>query len=216
MERHAASIEQDQLLTGLARLGQYLRVSSREVGQESGLTPTQIQILNLLKRRGATGMKALAREMAIKAPTLTDSVLALERKGLVKRRPSSADRRVMLAELTDKGLARANAVSGWPAPLLDVVSTLSPEEAGMLQRSLVKLISHLQDTGQISVQRMCVSCKYFRPNAHKNHEKPHHCAFVDAPFGDRALRVDCDDFESANEKQAEAAKTILNSGESAG
>ena len=46
---------------------------------------------------------------------------------------------------------------------------------------------------------MCVSCRFFQPHAHpEDAERPHHCAFVDAPFGDRALRVDCPEHDAAS------------------
>jgi hypothetical protein len=41
---------------------------------------------------------------------------------------------------------------------------------------------------------MCATCVFFRPDVHDDPERPHHCAFVDAPFGDRQLRLDCDDY----------------------
>jgi hypothetical protein len=32
---------------------------------------------------------------------------------------------------------------------------------------------------------------------HPEAAEPHHCAFVDAPFGNRALRLDCAEHEQA-------------------
>jgi hypothetical protein len=50
---------------------------------------------------------------------------------------------------------------------------------------------------------MCVYCRFFRPYAHPDDpEQPHHCAFVNAPFGDRALRVDCPEYEDADPARA--------------
>jgi hypothetical protein len=57
------------------------------------------------------------------------------------------------------------------------------------------MIRTLQERGEIPVSRMCVTCRFFRPNVHAHPEPPHHCAFVDAPFGDRELRLDCADHE---------------------
>jgi len=50
---------------------------------------------------------------------------------------------------------------------------------------------------------MCVTCRYFRPNAHDDPERPHHCAFVEAAFGDRNLRVDCLDHDPAGAEVTE-------------
>jgi hypothetical protein len=45
--------------------------------------------------------------------------------------------------------------------------------------------------------------KQFRPYAHPDPRAPHHCAFVDAPFGDGQLRVDCPDQTPAEAGQEE-------------
>jgi hypothetical protein len=66
---------------------------------------------------------------------------------------------------------------------------------------LVKMIRTLQERGEIPVSRMCVTCRFFRPRVHDDPTRPHHCAFVDAPFGDRSLRLECADHEAAPEGQ---------------
>jgi hypothetical protein len=48
---------------------------------------------------------------------------------------------------------------------------------------------------------MCISCRFFKPNAHANPKKPHHCDFVNAAFGDASLRLECDDHEAATAEQ---------------
>jgi hypothetical protein len=73
------------------------------------------------------------------------------------------------------------------------VEGLDSEEQAALLRILVKMIRVLQDQGAIPVARMCASCRFFRPHAHPDPDRPHHCAFVDAPFGDRELRLECPD-----------------------
>ena len=69
-----------------------------------------------------------------------------------------------------------------------------------MQRALIGLIRALQVARAIPVQRMCVTCAHFRPHAHDDADSPHHCAFVDAAFGDAALRIDCGDHEDAAEE----------------
>lgn len=49
-------------------------------------------------------------------------------------------------------------------------------------------------TGAYSRARMCVTCTDFRPDVNDDPVRPHHCAFVDAAFGDGETRVDCADF----------------------
>lgn len=85
----------------------------------------------------------------------------------------------------------------WPDLLLGAVGVLDEAEAAVFLKALLKVIRQLQERGRISPARMCVTCRYFRPDVHDDPERPHHCAFVDAPFGDRNLRVDCGDHEPA-------------------
>jgi hypothetical protein len=68
---------------------------------------------------------------------------------------------------------------------------LDAGEREVFQRALVKMIRSLQIQGRIPVARMCLGCRFFRPYAHASSSAPHHCAFVDAPFGDAELRLDC-------------------------
>ncbi|MGA7385021.1 MAG: hypothetical protein WBW81_10175 [Methylocella sp.] len=77
------------------------------------------------------------------------------------------------------------------------MADLTDAEQASLLKTLIKLIRSLQLRNAIPPQRMCVTCKYFRPNAHPEGAEPHHCAFVDAPFGNRALRLDCGEHEQA-------------------
>jgi hypothetical protein len=64
------------------------------------------------------------------------------------------------------------------------------------------MIRTLQERGRIPVARMCVSCRYFQPFRYPDPDRPHHCAFVDAPFGDGELRLDCPDHAAAPAEQA--------------
>src|SRR3546814_1625669 len=87
-------------------------------------------------------------------------------------------------------------VAVWPDALLGAVEMLDDGERAAFLKGLTKMIGALQTRGTIPVQRMCVSCAHFRPNVHSDAATPHHCAFVDAAFGDASLRLDCEDRKS--------------------
>jgi hypothetical protein len=55
----------------------------------------------------------------------------------------------------------------------------------------------LQQRQLIAPQRTCVACRHFRENVAPGTSSPHFCALVGAPMGDRHLRVDCAEYESA-------------------
>jgi hypothetical protein len=119
----------------------------------------------------------------------------LERKGFVHRLADPADGRATIVKAAPDALPKANAAVSMHTAA--AVAELSEGEHTSLLKTLIKLIRSLQLRNAIPPQRMCVTCKYFCPNMYPDERAPHHCAFVDAAFGDRALRLDCADHEEA-------------------
>jgi DNA-binding MarR family transcriptional regulator len=186
----------ERLLDGLERLALVLRADARKSSASLGLNPAQDALLRLLLTRPA-GLRvhALAEHLGVRQPTITDSVIALERKGLVRRHVDPADARATLVKSSPRAsLQRGTKFRSQAAAAL---ADLSEAEQVSLLKILIKVIRSLQLYGAIPPQRMCVTCKYFRANAHPEAEAPHHCAYVDAPFGDRALRLDCAEHDPA-------------------
>jgi DNA-binding MarR family transcriptional regulator len=184
---------------GLAKIGMALKQRAWAEAGGRGLNPTQGQILALL-RANPDGLRlgVLAEQLGVTAATTSDSVTALQRKGLIAKLPTAGDGRGVVVRLTQTGSREAAAAAAWPDFLLEAVGELSSEEQATFLRALVSMIRTLQEKGRIPVARMCVSCRFFRPFAHDDPVHPHHCAFVDAPFGDGELRLDCADHITAS------------------
>jgi DNA-binding MarR family transcriptional regulator len=192
-----------RVTTGLAKIGIALKQQAWAEAGGRGLTPTQGQILALLRANpGGLRLRALAEQLGITAATASDSVTALHRKSLVTKEPTTGDGRGVVVLLTPTGIREAAAAATWPDFLLEAVGELSAAEQATFLRALVAMIRTLQEKGRIPVARMCVSCRFFRPFQHDDPARPHHCAFVDAPFGDGELRLDCPDFRTAPAEQA--------------
>jgi DNA-binding MarR family transcriptional regulator len=198
-----------RLAAGLSRLSVALRAGQWRLAEAHGLTPTQAGALTLLAARGGPGrpsprVSEIAEQLGITRPTASDAVAALERKGLLLRQPDPRDARATGLVLTAAGSEVAREAGDWPATLLDAAADLSPAEGEVLLRLVTKLIRGLQLRGAIAPARLCVTCRYFRPYAHGDASAPHHCAFVDAPFGDRHLRLDCPEQDPLPAGEAEA------------
>ena len=193
-----------RVTTGLAKVGLALKQQAWAEAGGRGLTPTQGQVLALL-RANPDGLRLgqLAGQLGVTAATTSDSVGALARKGLVTKAALAGDGRAVVVRLTPAGAREAAAAAAWPDFLLEAVGELSGDEQAAFLRGLVTMIRTLQRKGRIPVARMCVSCQFFRPFEHDDPATPHHCAFVDAPFGDGELRLDCPDHRTAPADQAE-------------
>lgn len=194
----AADPPAQRIATGLAKVGLALKYQAWRRAGRRGLSPTQAQILTTL-RPAPRGMRLgeVAERLAVTAATASEAVGALARKGLVRKVRHPADPRALALRLTPAGRREACRVAGWPDVLLEALDALEPEEQAVFLRGLVRMIHLLQQRGQIPVSQMCVTCRFFRPYLHRDPERPHHCAFVDAPFGDRHLRLDCPDHQPA-------------------
>jgi DNA-binding MarR family transcriptional regulator len=175
-----------------------LRQEAWQRGGRRGLTPTQSQAVVLLARQGGQRLGALAADLGVTAPTASDVVAALVAKGLVQKTRARGDARAVALELTAAGRREARRASQWPDAFLAAADELSHAEQAVLLRALTKMIRRLQLEGRIPVARMCASCRFFRPDAHPGTARPHHCAFVDAAFGDAELRLECADHETAD------------------
>ena len=193
-----------RVTTGLAKVGLALKQQAWAEAGGRGLNPAQGQVLALL-RANQDGLRLgeLAAQLGVTAATTSDSVSALQRKGLVTKTPLRGDGRAVVVRLTPAGTREAAAAAAWPDFLLEAVDELSPAEQAAFLRGLVTMIRTLQTRGRIPVARMCVSCRFFQPFRHQGEALPHHCAFVDAPFGDGELRLDCPDHAAAPTDQAE-------------
>jgi len=187
----------------LNRVQVAMRADSWEECGEHGLNPAQGQILMLLGAR-PTGLRLneIANELAVSAPTVSESVTTLVDKGFVSKGKAKDDARAVIVTLTAAGrrvIKRLDAVGGTIATVLD---SLPEEEQIQLYRTMLKMVRQLQVENRIPVSRMCVTCRYFRPNVHKDTRRPHHCGLAGVAFGDQTLRSDCPEHEPADEHLA--------------
>jgi len=198
------AIEQ-HILIGLSKIGLALKSQSWQDAGQQGLTPTQGQVLALLIDKGESGMRLseVAKNLAVTAATASDAVTSLVDKGLVQKTRSPQDGRAIAITLTPQGQKAAAQTASWSDFLLGAVDELSEAEQVIFLRGLIKMIRKLQEQGQVSVAKMCVTCQFFQPNRYPGSEYPHHCALVNAPFGDRHLRLNCAEQVAADSEVAQ-------------
>ncbi len=189
-----------RIADGLTRVAAAMRSDEWQTAEAGGLTPTQMYVLRFVAGRDPVGVrvKEIAADLGVSQPTATDAIAALERKGHVHRAASQADRRAVTVTIAASGLALLHQAADAPGATVAAVAGLGAAEQEALLISLVKVIRNLQEAGAIPIQRMCATCRYFRPHVHDDAAMPHHCAFVDAAFGPRDLRVDCREHETAD------------------
>ncbi|MBI3111906.1 MAG: MarR family transcriptional regulator [Ignavibacteriales bacterium] len=187
-----------KIAVGLERISQALKAVIWEEAKKSGLSPIQIQFLTILhfEKYTAWTIGELANRSSLTPATVSDAVTSLEQKGLVARRKKGEDRRTVYLNLTDAGRKMARKLGGWANVLQESTAGLPEQEKAVFLKSLMTVMLSLQGGGHLEPSHMCITCKYFRPNAHRNSRMPHHCATIDIAFGDSELRVDCPDYKA--------------------
>jgi DNA-binding MarR family transcriptional regulator len=188
-----------QLLAGLARLGQAIRIEAWRNAGPHNLSPLQADIIAHLDAGGRPRRQGeLVQALASTPPTVSDAVKVMRGKGLVEGTRDPTDARVVLVRLTDEGQAEAQRLSIASVTLTDAIATLSGPDFASMLRSTTAIMRELQARHAIPISRMCLTCRFFEPSAHQDDpDRPHHCHFVDAPFGDAELRVVCPDHQPA-------------------
>lgn len=198
----------NKLLGGLNRIGLAMRSAAWGETTESGLTPTQSQILAFIVTRGAQSPRSgdAADALGITPQTASVAIAALVQKGLVIKAPDANDRRAASLRLTRQGEVAARVAAQWPEFLTNAMQELDSGERQAFLRILVKVIRRLQVDGEIVPQRLCVTCAHFQPNSQAGRSgAPHYCALLNTPLGDIDLRLDCPEHRPAAAETTVAA-----------
>lgn len=108
------------------------------------LTYTQYITMMVLWEQGQIGAKDLGERLYLDSGTLTPVLKSLEAKGLVTRRRSTEDERILLLSLTEKGRELKEKALTIPSQVAGCVK-IDPEDAGELYQLLYKVIGGFQE-----------------------------------------------------------------------
>ena len=109
------------------------------------LNPTEFGVLEVLYHKGPQPLQQIGEKILISSGNITYVVDKLEKKQLLIRKPCSADRRVIYAELTEKGHAfLADIFPSHQEAIEKAVAGLTPEE----QQQAIALLKKLGRTAQ--------------------------------------------------------------------
>jgi DNA-binding MarR family transcriptional regulator len=129
------------------RVERRLRVRLDEAVKAHGVTTTEYVTLSVLRERDGLSCAQLARWAFVTPQAMNLVVKALERRGLVRRRPDPRHGRVLRASVTSKGLivleACDHSMDGIEAGMLD---GLTPETLGTVRSALTSCARSLEAT----------------------------------------------------------------------
>jgi DNA-binding MarR family transcriptional regulator len=192
-----------KLAAGLERITQAMKVMLWDAAKNHGLSPLQVEVLThlLYRPEGSARVGLLARECDVTQPTMSDAVTALQKKSLVKKARAPEDSRSSMIFLSAKGRALAVRLAAWNEALKRTLTQLPDDGKVSVMRFLFDVIASLQRDGVITVARMCLTCRYFRPHGDPADSTRHFCALLQLPLPEQALRIDCPEHELASSRE---------------
>jgi DNA-binding MarR family transcriptional regulator len=143
-------LEVDPLqVTGrLSRIGPLLARRQEAVFGEFGLGRGEVGALSALRIAGPPHRLSptrLSRGLMLSSAGVTSRIDRLERRGLVRRLPDPDDRRGVIVELTDQGLAVVDAaIAAITAHDRRLLEPFDPQEIAILEVLLRKLVAGLE------------------------------------------------------------------------
>jgi DNA-binding MarR family transcriptional regulator len=102
MSGKAVSVE-TKVITALRRLIRATDLDAKQIAQKTGLTVSQLLVLELLADRGELTVGAIAERVGLTQGTVTTMTERLQGRGLVNRRRAATDRRQVKINLSNDG-----------------------------------------------------------------------------------------------------------------
>ena len=181
---------ESRIVAALERISQAFRVLLWNESKEFSLSPIQVQVLIFLFHHSEEKRKVsyLADEFNMSKATISDTIKALDQKGLIRKTVEQQDSRSYVIHLTKKGIDIAGKTSAFASELQTPIAKLNSDDKENLLLSLIGIIHHLNKQGVITIQRMCVTCVHYKPAEGK---QSHFCKLLNKKLENSELRIDC-------------------------
>lgn len=141
--------QEHEILVAMRRIIHATDLGAKELGHATGLTTSQLLVLQLLESDGSLGAGQIAKELRLAKPTVTTILDHLEDRAMVTRRRGKSDRRQVVVSLTRSG---RRSLSHAPTPLqtrfIEQFKTLSDWERTYLLAALQR-VCHLLGAAKI-------------------------------------------------------------------
>jgi len=175
----ASDLSTDDMIIVLERLSRLVRAQEHA----SDLNPAQWEALRYLSRcnRFSNSPAALTRYLSATKGTISQTLIALERKGLVTKKPRPDQARSVVLALTAEGEAKLNG-DPWQH-----VSAMIEASGSKTRKKLAagsqKLVNQIIKSRGLPSFGACDTCRYFREGgAPEDVKGKHWCLLFEQPF----------------------------------
>ncbi len=156
----------DQIFEGLVRLAWGARQHDQALQRGFGVTAAQLSALRVLERFGEMPQSELSERLFLRGSTVSGMVDRLEERGLISRRRSTTDRRLVAVDLAAGGKKLLSSIPRGQSKfgaLRQLVRDLPAEEARSFLSTIEKMVGLLGAGG--SPRRNAARASERRPAA---------------------------------------------------
>lgn len=185
---------ESKIVASLERIAQAFRVLLWQESKTFSLSPIQVQVLIFLAHHSGEKRKVshIADEFNMTKATISDTIKILAQKKLISKEPDPHDVRSYTIHLTPKGEEIANETASFTKEIRTPIDKLRQDDKENMLLSLLDIIRHLNQSGIITIQRMCMNCAYYQQSGQGHN---HFCKLLNQNLHIKELRIDCPEHE---------------------
>lgn len=190
----AEDLGTDNMVVLLERLSRLVRAQEHA----SDLNPAQWEALRYLSRcnRFSNSPAALTRYLSATKGTISQTLIALERKGLVSKAPRPGQARSVVLALTDAGEAKLRD-DPWQQ-VSAMIEAGGAKTRKRLANGTQKLVTKIIQIRGLPSFGSCDTCRYFREGGASNDMKGKHwCLLFEEPVTKTQARKICASHDTA-------------------
>ena len=145
----------------LERIDNLLRAETWKAATEHQLQPIQLQMLDYLNRcnRYSNTPAGVTAYFQLTKGTVSQSLKALEKRGLIKRQKDAEDKRKVHMLVTTEGTTLLDSI--FPLSMLQVIED-DLQSAKKIKESLQHLLRQLQHRNRLESFGVCQTCHHFQ------------------------------------------------------
>ena len=150
----------------IERMAALIRSEERKICTELGLQPVHFQVLDYLARcnKYSNTPAATSKYLGMTRGTVSQTLIILEKRGLIEKIPDSSDKRVIHLHLLPEGLTILNQAQ--PTELFNKASAiLNQHPAAMNGEIIVQALIALQKANNSQSFGLCNTCQHFTKTA---------------------------------------------------
>lgn len=176
------------IYNAVERLGELQKVGARQAVTAIGLQPVQLEVLNYLSscNKYSDTPMAVTEYLGQTKGTVSQTIKALENKGMVEKIADRNDKRISHVVVTPLG-SKVLAESLPTQLFVNACNVLSGEQQHKIEEALTKLLTAIIQSNEMKTFGACYTCRY----NHKQEDGSYYCNLVKAPLTDAETLLIC-------------------------